>query len=147
MRAFLPVFCAVAVLLASASLPLHCMGFYPSPQQCSPPGCYVTKMVPCVKTELVAQVCPTTVCVTVPKTGYTCRKVMLKGTPVGCPPGGSDPCTQCFPKPFCKVVTQKVPYTYYENVAMPSYNLVYRKVCRQVWRPQVYRLDAYPLCR
>jgi hypothetical protein len=73
------------------------------------------------------------------------QNVMLKGIPVGCQ-YGKDACTKCCPQPFCQVVHQKVPYTYYEMQAVPWYNVCYKPVCRQVMLPQTYMVEANPIC-
>jgi hypothetical protein len=114
------------------------------PQYC-PQRTMVTKMVPCVRTEMVAEVQPCTKVVPVKKIGYRVQNVMLKGTPVG-QPCGQDPCTKCCPQPFCQVVQQKVPYVYYEPQTIPWYNVVYKPVCRTVMLPQNYMVEAIPMC-
>ncbi len=45
------------LLLAGFAAPGECMNCYPGPAQCAPPRTLVTKMVPCVRTEMVAEVC------------------------------------------------------------------------------------------
>ena len=95
------VVCAALVLVACVVGPAACMNnFVPAP--CPPASYCVTKMVPCVKTEMVASVRPVSMCVPVQKVGYRCQKVLVKGTPLGAP-CGSSPCVQCCPQPFCKV--------------------------------------------
>jgi hypothetical protein len=106
----------------------------------------VTRMVPCTKTEMVAEVVPCTKMVPVKKIGYRIQNVMLKGTPVG-QPCGMNPCIKCCPQPFCQVVQQKVPYEYYEPKAVPWYNVVYKPVCRQIMMPQQYVVEAVPMCK
>jgi hypothetical protein len=133
------------LLLAGFAAPGECMNCYPGPAQCAPPRTLVTKMVPCVRTEIVAEVQPCTRVVPVKRIGYKMQNVMLKGIPVGSP-CGQDPCTKCCPQPFCQVVQQKVPYVYYEPAPMPSYNVVYKPVCRQVMLPQTYMVEAVPMC-
>ena len=103
-------------------------------------------MVPCVKTELVPQVVQSTACIPVTKVKYRNQKVLIKGTPVS-PCGPGSPCVKCCPQPFCKVVVQKVPYTYCETKKVPYYSVVYKRVCRKVMVPYTYRIDAVPLCR
>ncbi len=46
------------LLLAGFAAPGECMNCYPGPAQCAPPRTLVTKMVPCVRTEMVAEVVP-----------------------------------------------------------------------------------------
>lgn len=142
------VISAVVALLAGLTVSAHAMGFYSPPAQpnCAPQSMYVKKMVPCIKTELVAEVKPCTVTVPVQRVGYRCRRVLVKETPVG-RPCAVDPCVRCFPQPSCRVVTQKAPYVYYESQCVPWYNVTYKKVCRKVWRPQVFKVEARPLCR
>jgi hypothetical protein len=117
----------------------------PAPQ-CCPQQTMVTRMVPCTKTEMVAEIQPCTRCIPVQKTGWTTRKVMLRGTPVGraC---GQDPCTKCCPQPFCQVIEQKVPYCYIEYKTIPWYNIVYKPVCKTFMLPQTYLVEAVPMCR
>ena len=115
------------------------------PAQYCPQRTMVTKMVPCVRTEMVAEVQPCTRVVPVQRVGYKVQNVMLKGTPVG-RPCGQDPCTKCCPQPFCQVVQQKVPYTYYEPQCVPWYNVVYKPVSRTVMLPQTYMVEATPMC-
>lgn len=138
------------ILIAALSSPVHAWNCYPAPNpcapQCAPPSTLVTKMVPCMKTEIVADVVPYEQCVPVKKIGYRTQKVMLKGVPVG-QPCGLDPCTKCCPQPFCQVVEQKVPYVYYETKKVRSYNICYRPVCRPVMLPQTYLVQAYPMCK
>jgi hypothetical protein len=145
----------VVVLIASLLLmtgilagPAQSMGGYSCPPPNCPPPCpqrtLVTKMVPCMRTELVAEVLPYTR--TVPVQMVRCQKVMLRGFPTG-QPCGLDPCTKCCPQPFCDVVEQKVPYTYYEYKTIPDYRVVYRPVCRPVMLPQTYMVEATPMCR
>jgi hypothetical protein len=120
-------------------------GCAPQPQCAPPPRTLVTRMVPCVKTEMVAEVQPCTRCIPVQRVGWTTRKVMLKGTPVGqaC---GQSPCIKCCPQPFCQVVEEKVPYVYYEYKKIPWYNIVYKPVCHQIVLPQTYCVEATPMC-
>ncbi len=120
-------------------------GCYPPPPPCGPQQTLITKMVPCVRTEMVAEVVPTTRVVPVKRIGYKIQNVMLKGTPVGSP-CAQDPCTKCCPQPFCQVVQQKVPYEYYEPQSIPWYNVVYKPVCRTVMLPQNYLVEATPIC-
>ncbi len=138
------------ILIAALTSPVHAWNCYP-PQnpcapQCAPPSTLVTKMVPCMKTEIVADVVPYERCVPVKKIGYRTQRVMLKGVPVG-QPCGMGPCTQCCPRPFCQVVEQKVPYVYYDKKTIRSYNICYRPVCRPVMLPQTYLVQAYPMCK
>ncbi len=112
----------------------------PQPQQC-----YVTRMVPCTRTEMVAQVVPCTRTVMVQKVGYKTQSVLVRGTPVGMACGQS-PCTQCRPQPFCETIQQKVPYYYAEPVSVPWYNVVYKPVCRPVMLPQTYLVETIPVC-
>ncbi len=137
---------AALLVISIVAGPAFSMGGFPPPGACGPKPCYVTKMVPCVKTELVPELVPCTAVVPVKKVGMRCQKVMLRGTPVGCPQG-ADSCTQCYPQPFCQVVTQKVPFEYYEPKVIPWYNVRYRKVCKPVMLPQTYKVDAVPMCR
>jgi hypothetical protein len=102
--------------------------------------------VPCVKTEMVAEVMPCTRYVPVKKIGYKKQNVMLRGVPVG-KPCGMDPCTQCCPQPFCQVVQQMVPYEYYEPKPVTTYNVVYKPVQRRVMMPQTYCVEAVPMCK
>jgi hypothetical protein len=138
---------AAMLFLGALAGSAECMnGCFPPP---CPPPCpqrtIVTKMVPCVRTEMVAEVQPSTRMVPVKKIGYKIQNVMLKGTPIGCPLG-QDPCTKCCPQPFCQVVQQKVPYVYYEPTCVPWYNVVYKPVCRPVMLPQQYMVEATPMC-
>jgi hypothetical protein len=116
-----------------------------APAVCAPSCSYVTRMVPCVKTELVPEVQPCSVVVPETRVGYRCRPIMIKGTPVGCA-AGAGACVQCYPRPFCQVVNQTVPFYYTVPKVVPSYNLVYRKVCKPVWLPQTYKVEAVPMC-
>jgi hypothetical protein len=149
----------VAVVLATSLLlimgicygPAESMGGYSCPPpSCSPPSCpqrtLVTRMVPCMKTELVAEVMPCTRTVPVQMVGFKSQRVMLRGFPTG-QPCGLDPCVKCCPQPFCEVVDQKIPYTYYEYKTVPDYRVVYRPVCRPVMLPQTYMVEATPMCR
>ncbi len=142
------VISAVVALLAALTVSAHAMGFYPPPAQpnCAPQCTYVKKMVPCIKTELVPEVKLSTVTVPVRRVGYRPQRVLVKETPVG-RPCAVDSCVRCFPRPSCKVVTQKAPYVYYESQCVPSYNVTYKKVCRKVLRPQVFKVETRPLCR
>jgi hypothetical protein len=136
---------AAVLFLACVSGPVQAMqGCGPVAQPC-PQRTLITKMVPCVKTEMVAEVQPATRMVPVKRVGYRIQNVLLKGTPVG-RPCGQDPCTKCCPQPFCQVVQQKVPYVYYEPQCVPWYNVVYRPVCRTVMLPQTYMVEAIPVC-
>lgn len=136
------------LLLVGAFLePVQAMNFYPPPSPCAPPPCtFVTRMVPCTRTEIVGEVVPYTQCVPVQKVGWRTQKVLLKGSPMG-QPCGIDPCTKCCPPPFCEVVEQKVPFTYYENKTVQSYAVNYRPVCRPVMLPQTYMVQSFPLCQ
>ncbi len=127
-------------LVGSAQSMNPCM-----PPQCGPQQTLVTRMVPCVRTEMVAEVQPCTRTVMVPKVAYKVQNVMLRGTPVGmaC---AQDPCTKCCPQPFCQVVQQKVPYVYHVPQAVPWYNVVYKPIRRQVMLPQTYLVEAVPMC-
>lgn len=141
----------VVVVMASMLL---VSGLLSSPAQsfngCQPPQCpprtLITKMIPCVRTEMVAEVQPSTRCIPVTKMAFRTQKILLRGIPVG-RPCGQDPCTKCCPQPFCQVVEQKVPYYYCEYKKVPSYNIVYKPVCRTVMLPQTYCVEAVPLCR
>ncbi|MBI4965843.1 MAG: hypothetical protein HY913_21375 [Desulfomonile tiedjei] len=119
---------------------------YPPQGACGPQRTMVTKMIPCMKTEMVAEVVPCTRVVPVKRIGYRMQNVMLKGMPVG-QPCGLDPCIKCCPQPFCQVVQQKVPYEYYEPQTVRTYNVVYKPVCRPVMLPQNYLVEAIPMCR
>ena len=137
---------AVLIAIALAASPAFCS--WPGPAQgqgCAPQCTYVTKMVPCVKTQMVPEVIPCKTYIPVQKVGYRCQKILLKGTPVGAA-CGADGCTQCYPQPFCKVVTQKVPYTYCVPKCVTYYQVRYRKVCCPVMLPQKYMVQAIPLC-
>ncbi len=118
----------------------------PPPAPSCPPKTIMTKMVPCMKTEMVAEVVPCTKVVPVRKIGYRMQNVMLKGIPVG-QPCGLSPCIQCCPQPFCQVVQQKVPYEYYEPKSVTTYNVIYKPVQRPVMLPQNYLVEAIPMCR
>jgi len=132
------------------SVPAYSGGSPCPPPMCPPPSCpertLVTRMVPCTRTELVAEVLPFTRTVPVQMVGYKTQKVLLKGIPTG-QPCGLDPCTKCCPQPFCQVVEQKVPYIYYEYKCVPDYRIVYKPICRPVMLPQTYMVDATPMCR
>jgi len=141
----------VAILVATVFLvggvsSAQCMMPYPPQGACGPQRTVVTKMVPCMKTELVAEVVPCTRMVPVKKMGYRTQNVMLRGMPIGLP-CGMDPCTRCCPQPFCQVVQQKVPYEYYEPQCVRTYNVVYKPVQRPVMLPQNYVVEAVPMCR
>ena len=123
----------------------ECMYPFPGAGSCGPRCSYVTKMVPCVKTEMVPEVQPCTTVIPVQKVEYRCQRFLVHGTPVGCPQG-ADPCTKCCPVPFCKVVTRNVPYVRCVPQQVPWYNVVYKPVCRRVWLPQTYKVTEYPLC-
>lgn len=148
MERVMVVVLAATLFLAALAGPAESMNAC-YPPTCSPPPCpqrtLVTKMVPCTRTEVVAEVQPCTRMVPVQRVGYRMQNVMLKGTPVG-RPCGQDPCTKCCPPPFCQVVQQKVPYTYYEMQSVPWYNVCYKPVCRQVMLPQTYMVEATPMC-
>ena len=142
----------VVVIVASLIL---MSGFFQGPAEsfncCPPPTpcvqqCFVTKMIPCVRTEMAAEAQPCTRCVPVTRVGFRTQKVMLKGCPVG-QPCGLDPCTKCCPQPFCQVIEQRVPYYYYEYTKVPWYNIVYKPVCHTVMMPQTYCVQATPMCR
>ena len=98
-RAMVAVVTGLFLIVALIS-PVHAWQCYPQPNpcapRCAPPSKLVTKMVPCVKTEIVADVVPYTQCVPVKKIGFRTQKVLLKGTPVG-QPCGLGPCTKCCP--------------------------------------------------
>jgi len=133
------------MLVAALAVPAQCMNPCQPPPP-APPQCgYVTKMVPCVKTQMIPQLVPCTAVVPERKIGYRCQKVLVRGCPVGLPKG-VDPCTQCCPQPFCQVVTQQVPFTYCVPKKVCYYNVVYKPVCRTVWLPQTYKVQATPLC-
>jgi hypothetical protein len=140
----------MVVVVAASMLVIGLVGSAQSMNACMPPQCcpqqtYVTKMVPCVRTEMVPEVQTCTRTISVPKMGCRIQNVLIKGTPVGraC---GQDPCTKCCPQPFCQVVQQKVPYVYYEPMCVPYYNVVYKPVCRPVMLPQTYLVEAIPMC-
>jgi hypothetical protein len=141
---------SLLLIVGISSGPAESMGGY----SCPPPSCgppcpqrtLVTRMVPCMKTELVAEVLPCTRTVPVQMVGFKSQKVMLRGIPTG-QPCGLDPCVKCCPQPFCEVVDQKVPYTYYEYKTVPDYRVVYRPVCRPIMLPQTYMVEATPMCR
>ncbi|MEW6351147.1 MAG: hypothetical protein AB1646_18985 [Thermodesulfobacteriota bacterium] len=135
---------ASALLLVGIAAPAFSQSSCGMPPPCAPEPKFVTKMVPCVKTETVAEVVPCWTTVPVTRVGYKCQKVLVKGTPVG-PACGQDPCTQCCPQPFSQVVDQMVPFTYCDYQKVPYYQVQYKKVCRPVWLPQTYRLDLCPL--
>ncbi|MFC1835567.1 hypothetical protein ACFL2Q_12650 [Thermodesulfobacteriota bacterium] len=135
----------VCFLLVVVAIPGHCMYPYPNQGSCGPKSYNVTKMVPCVRMKCVPQVVPCKTVVPVQKIGYKCQKVLVKGTPVGCPQG-IDPCTKCCPQPFCKVVTRKVPYVYCVQQCVPSYKVIYKRVACPVWLPQTYRVCETPMC-
>jgi hypothetical protein len=146
MKRVMVVVVATALLLVSlAGSALSWNGCMPPPPQCGPQQTFVTKMVPCVRTEMVPEVQPCTRTVTVQKVGYKTQNFLVKGTPVGmaC---SQDPCTKCFPQPFCQVVQQKVPFVYCEPVQVPWYNVVYKPVCRKVMMPQTYLVETVPVC-
>jgi hypothetical protein len=114
---------------------------------CAPPPFYVTKLVPCVKTEMVGCVKPCTGYVPVKMMQFRCQRYLLKGIPVGRPQGGS-PCIKCYPQPFCQVVERKVPCVTWAYKPVKYYNVCYKPVCRQVWLPQTYQVQPIPLgCR
>jgi len=139
----------VAGLLLVAALlePVQAMNWYPPPNPCAPPPCtFVTRMVPCTRTEIVGEVVPYSQCVPVQKIGWKTQKVLLKGSPVG-QPCGLDPCTKCCPPPFSQVVEQKVPFTYYEPKTVQAYTVNYRPICRPVMLPQTYMVQSFPLCQ
>jgi hypothetical protein len=94
---------------------------------------------------MVPQLVPQMMVVPELKTGYRCRKILVRGFPVGCP-RGIDPCTKCCPQPFCHVVNQTVPFTYTVPKKVCSYNVVYKPVCRTVWLPQTFKVQAIPMC-
>ena len=102
-------------------------------------------MIPCTRTEIVAEVQPVYRTICVPRVAYRPQKFMLKGIPVGqaC---GLDPCTKCCPQPFCQVVEKPVPYVYYEKQKVRSYCVNYKPVCRPVMLPQTYMVQCYPMC-
>ncbi len=140
------------VLIGAAVLPAQAQYCCPPQPACAPPcppPCtrhIVTRMIPCTRTECVAEVQPTYRTVPVKRIGWRPQNVMLKGIPVGAP-CGQDPCTKCCPQPFCQVVTQKVPYEYYEYKKVPWYNIVYKSVPRPVMLPQQYMVEATPMCQ
>lgn len=138
----------ISVALAGTPLAWYCgPPQHPRVQPCAPPPCtFITKMVPCTRTEIVGEVKPVTQCVPVRKIGYRMQKVLLKGTPVGFP-CGLDPCTKCCPQPFCQVVEQKVPYVYFEHKTIRSFQVCYKPVCRPVMLPQTYMVQAHPMCQ
>jgi|GEM_PF-721182 len=142
---------SLVLIIGISSGPAESMGGYSCPPpNCPPPSCpqrtLVTRMVPCMKTELVAEVLPCTRTVPVQMVGFKSQRVMLKGFPTG-QPCGLDPCTKCCPQPFCEVVDQKVPYIYYEYKTVPDYRVVYRPICRPIMLPQTYMVEATPMCR
>jgi len=139
----------VVLALTALAAPGYAMMRHPCPPACPPPPppevTYQTRMVPCVRTDLVPEVRPCSAVVPVPVVQYRCQPVLLKGTPVGSP-CGMDPCTKCCPQPFCQVVTRQVPYVTYTTKVVPYYSVYYRPVCRPVCLPQTYKVEAYPLC-
>jgi hypothetical protein len=151
MERVLVAIASVVVFLGVAALPAQAQYCSPPQPMCAPPcppPCtrhIVTRMVPCVRTECVAEVQPSCRVVPVKRIGWKPQQVMLKGTPVGSP-CGQDPCTTCCPQPFCQVVTQKVPFEYYEYRTVPWYNIVYKSVRRPVMLPQQYVVEAAPVC-
>lgn len=148
MKRIVFAFMAAAILVAGIAASAECMagGCYPAPVQCGPQRSLITKMVPCMRTELVAEVKPCVKTVPVQRVGYRLQNFMVCGTPVG-QPCGLDPCTKCCPQPFKQVVQQKVPYVYYEPQCVQSYEVVYRPVCRPVMVPQTYMVETTPMCR
>lgn len=145
MERIVVVVSAALLILAGIAGPGACMAGGPMPGCGAPPCTYVTKMIPCVKTQMVPQVVPCKAVVPVKQIGYRCQKVLVRGMPVGMP-CGMDPCTKCCPQPFCQVVTQKVPYVYYVPKCVSYYNVTYKPVCCTVWLPQTYKVEATPLC-
>jgi len=145
MERVMVVITSVALLIAALAGAAQCMNCYPPPSSCAPPCSFVTRMVPCVQTQMVAEVVPCSQTVPVTKVGYRIQKFLLKGTPVG-QPCGINPCIKCCPQPFCQVVEQKVPYYYCDKTTVTSYNLVYKPVCRPVMLPQTYMVQSYPMC-
>ncbi len=139
----------VVILVCAAVIGFACHGEsiaqFPAMGQCGPSCGYVTKMAPCVKTEMAPCVQPAATVVQVPKVTYRCQKVLVRATPVG-RPCGEGPCVQCCPQPFCHVEMRNVPCLTYECQTVPSYNVVYKPVCRQVWLPQTYKVEQIPLC-
>lgn len=133
------------VLFAASVVSGECMNCYPGPSPCGSCGTLVTRMVPCVRTEMVAEVQPCMRAIPVKRIGYRMQNFMLRGIPVGSP-CGQDPCTKCCPQPFCQVVQRQVPYVYYQPVCVPWYNVVYRPVCRPVMVPQTYLVQTIPMC-
>jgi len=151
-RALVAVVAGLLIIVVAAGAAPAWNWFSP-PQPCAPPCAppcppptFVTKMIPCTRTEIVADVQPVVQCINVPKIAYRPQKFLLKGIPVG-QPCGLDPCTKCCPQPFCEVVQQPVPYVYYEQKKIQSYNVSYRPVCRPVMLPQTYMVKAYPMCQ
>lgn len=133
------------VLVAGGSV--FAMNPYAHMQNCGPQCFYVTKMVPCVETKMVASVEQAEACVPQPYVEYRTQKVLVKECPIGCPPGGSNPCLTCYPSPSCKVVCRDVPCIRYCTKKVPYYRVCYKPVCRKVMRPQVFKVQTIPLCR
>lgn len=134
------------VILVGIAGQAQCMNSYSGPNACPPPCRYVTVMVPCLKTEMVAQLQPYNVTVPVKKIGYASRKVLVTANPVG-PVCGTGPCVRCCPKPCSWVEERKVPYSYCEKKIVPWYRVVYKRVCRSVMVPHTYKVNTVPLCR
>ncbi len=107
------------LLLAGFAAPGECMNCYPGPAQCAPPRTLVTKMVPCVRTEIVAEVQPCHASCPSQENRLQDAKRHAERNPSRISLR-QDPCTKCCPQPFCQVVQQKVPYVYYEPAPMPS---------------------------
>ena len=145
MRRVLGSVCVCLIVVIACASTAY--SFFPAPQSggCQPKQYCKTLMVPCVESKLVADVRPVQVSVPVKRIGYTYKKFLVKGCPVG-QPCGTGPCVKCISPPICKVVCKPVPYVYYTKVPYTCYQACYRRVCRQVLRPQVYKMTEKPLC-
>jgi hypothetical protein len=138
---------AVLFIFSAIAGPAESMTPFMGKPGCAPPPYYVTKLVPCVKTEMVGCVKPCTRYVPVKTVRFRCQRFLLKGTPVGCAQGAS-PCVRCCPQPYCRIVERKVPCVTWAYKPVKYYNVCYRPVCRRVWLPQTYRVQPIPLgCR
>lgn len=145
MERTLVVVSVALILITTFAVSGHSMNPCQPPAPCPPQCGFVTKLVPCVKTQMVPQLVPCTTVVPEQRVGYKCQKVLVQGCPVG-PPHGADSCTKCCPQPFCQVVTRQVPFTYCVPKTVCYYNVVYKPVCHTVWLPQTYKVQAMPLC-
>jgi hypothetical protein len=141
----LVIFSALMVVVSTLAGPLQAMPLNQGQPQCAPNCYYVTRMVPCTRTEMVGHVVPCQTLVPVPRVTYRPQRLLLKGMPVG-PACGQDPCTKCCPQPFCEMAVQQVPCVQYDYKPVTHYNVQYRQVCRPVMLPQTFMVQAYPLC-